>query len=183
MKIYMFCLLFALTSCTGASPTPTITPLVEQDPIAYYTFVQSPDPALAGSVVIIPGELALVPITVPVARGDDVAGNIETALTAMLNDTANLWSSTDLIINGVTFNEGLATVRMTGDITAVGGAILSATGTQFILTVFLEPGVESAIITLNDETIGNLGISHSSQARPADTVYTRADVGRLTEGG
>jgi hypothetical protein len=36
--------------------------------------------------------------------------------------------------------------------------------------------VQTATISLNGDTIGNLGISRSEEGKPADYVYTRAEI-------
>jgi hypothetical protein len=47
---------------------------------------------------------------------------------------------------------------------------------QILLTVFANPAVQSAAVSLNEDTIGNLGISDSRDAKPADYVFTRAEI-------
>ena len=47
---------------------------------------------------------------------------------------------------------------------------------QILMTVFAETSVQTAAVTLNGECIGNLGISHDSEARPADYAYTRTEI-------
>ena len=54
--------------------------------------------------------------------------------------------------------------------------LLNAASVQILLTVFANPSVQSAAVTLNGDTIGNLGISGSTNAKPADYVYTRAEM-------
>lgn len=44
------------------------------------------------------------------------------------------------------------------------------------MTVFANPSVQTATVTLNGDTIGNLGISNSMNAKPADYVFTRAEI-------
>ena len=54
--------------------------------------------------------------------------------------------------------------------------LLVAARMQILLTVFSNPSVQTATVTLNGDTIGNLGVSSSTDARPADYVYTRAEM-------
>jgi hypothetical protein len=54
--------------------------------------------------------------------------------------------------------------------------VLNAARIQILLTVFSNPSVQSAAVTLNEDTIGNLGVSSSADASPADYVYTRAEM-------
>lgn len=184
MKKLIFCMLILALAGCGGTVSPTAEPTVtQQNPLVYYAFTQGDVPTRLGSVVIVPDQITLIPVSIPVPHSDDIAKNIETALQAMMIDENNLWASGNLAVEEVTFNEGLATVRLTGEITGTGGAVLSAAGTQILLTVFTDTAVENAIITLNDETIRNLGISNSAEAQPPETVYLRADIARIIEGG
>jgi hypothetical protein len=54
--------------------------------------------------------------------------------------------------------------------------VLVAARMQILLTMFANPAVQSAAVTLNGDTIGNLGVSSSTDAKPADYVYTRAEM-------
>ncbi len=47
---------------------------------------------------------------------------------------------------------------------------------QILMTVFADASVHTATVTLNGECIGNLGISHESEAMPANYAYTRAEI-------
>jgi hypothetical protein len=44
------------------------------------------------------------------------------------------------------------------------------------MTVFANPSVQRATITLNGSAISNMGISNSINAQPADYIYTRAEI-------
>ncbi|MCJ7622841.1 MAG: hypothetical protein MUO76_05005 [Anaerolineaceae bacterium] len=63
-----------------------------------------------------------------------------------------------------------------GEFFGAGDVVLIAAREQILLTVFTEASVQTATITLNGKNIANLGISHSSQAKPADYTYTRAEI-------
>jgi hypothetical protein len=45
-----------------------------------------------------------------------------------------------------------------------------------LLTVFANPTVQTPAVTLNGDTICNLGVSSSTNAKPADYVYTRVEM-------
>ena len=45
-----------------------------------------------------------------------------------------------------------------------------------LLTVFANPAVQTAAVSLNEDTIANLGISDSRDAKPANYVFTRAEI-------
>ena len=94
----------------------------------------------------------------------------------MINDPRNEWTSSDLEISNVTVDEGHAAVVMQGEIFGAGDIVLIASRMQILMTVFADASVYTATVTLNGECIGNLGISHESEARPADYVFTRAEV-------
>lgn len=98
--------------------------------------------------------------------------NLEWAIQAMI-DSDNLWNADNLTIESLMIEEGVATIRLNGTISAVGGAILSAVPTQFYLTIFKTPTIDSVLITLNGEHIENLGIANDSQARANDFIVTR----------
>jgi len=102
--------------------------------------------------------------------------NIGSALQTMINDPRNAWTSTDVGITSITFREGAANVVLEGEFFGAGEVVLIAARAQILLTVFAEASVQTATITLNGKNIANLGIRHSSQAKPADYTYTRAEI-------
>ncbi len=155
----------------SAEPTKTTLP---ETPIVYYYFASNTFPA--GSVVIVPDQLILSPTVSTIMRTNDSAENIRLALQAMMSDPSNAWTSSDLGLNGVTFDGSQAMVTLSGTISGPGDTVLIAARVQFLLTVFAESAVQTAVITLNGENIGNLGISHSSESKPANYAYTRAEV-------
>ena len=63
-----------------------------------------------------------------------------------------------------------------GEFFGAGGIVLIAARVQILLTVFTEASVQTATITLNGKNIANLGISHNSQIKPADYMYTRTEI-------
>jgi hypothetical protein len=162
-----------------ATPSPTsssVTP-PEQLPLVYYYFAPiASDTFPAGSVEILPTVLILSPTVSTIPRTADIATNIQAAVQAMMSDPRNDWTSPDLRISSVTFENTHATVVLNGQISGVGDIVLVAARMQFLLTVFTESTVQTATVTLNGDNIGNLGISHSSEAKPVDYAYTRAEI-------
>lgn len=146
----------------------------------YYAFMQPGTTQLpVDTVVIIPDTLILVPTTTGQPRTADPAANLRVALAAMFADANNGWTSSGITLEHADVTDGRASVALSGEIRSVGGAVQTATSAQFLLTIFAEPAVQSAVVTLNGASISNLGISHSSEAKPADYVYTAADLDAL----
>lgn len=181
----MILLLSAVIGLTACSLTQsvTITPQATDatpfalTPLVYYYFPSmSSNTFPAGSVVIVPDTIILSPTLSEALPGEDVAQNIQTVLQVMSNDPRNLWQSPDLTLSEVSFASGQATVRFTGEILGTGDVVLQAARMQILMTVFTSSSVQSALVMLNGESIANLGISHSSEAKPPDFVYTRADI-------
>jgi spore germination protein GerM len=157
-----------------ATATPTVQP---RELILYYYFVDTEVKSLpAKSVVILPDILVLAPVQAAIYRGPDISVNLQAALQEVLDDPSNAWTSTGLEINKITFKEGAVEAVLQGEYFGAGDIVLMAARAQILLTVFAEPAVQTAAITLNGDNIANLGISHSSEARPADYAYTRAEI-------
>ena len=171
-----------------ASPTPASLPTTDTPavlspvPIVYYYFVEievkSPP---AGSVVVFQDIYILGPTLSDMARSPDTVTNISSALQAMLNDPRNQWISTGVGITSISFTEGAANVVLEGEYFGVGDVTLIAARDQILLTVFAEDAVQTATITLNGKNIANMGVSHSSQAKPEDYTYTRAEIKAFME--
>ena len=161
----------------GCQQSTVTTPGTQATPIVYYYFASTQANTLpAGSVVILPSTLILSPTLSSQSRSSDTKSNIQTALQSMINDHRNIWKGSNLTITSISFNSGEANVVLSGDISGTGDIVLVAAETQFLMTIFAEPSVQTAIVTLNGQTIGNLGISHSSEAKPADYKYTRSEI-------
>jgi hypothetical protein len=156
-----------------ASDTSTPQPLA---PIVYYYFVPEDESPPAGSVVILPDILILGLTQSDVASNPEIATNISSALQAVINDPRNAWTSTDLDITSITLNEGVANVALQGDYFGAGDIVLIAARNQILLTIFAEPSIQSAIITINGKNIANLGSSDPFTVQPADFSYTRAEI-------
>jgi hypothetical protein len=106
----------------------------------------------------------------------DTTADLRTALEIVLQHEANRWMSSDLEIVDVTFRDGHADIVLQGEYSGEREDVLNAARIQILLTVFSNPSVQSAAVTLNEDTIGNLGVSSSADASPADYVYTRAEM-------
>jgi hypothetical protein len=155
------------------SPTPQSQPALT----VYYYFTPYPrNNVPAGSVVIQAYDIVLAPAVAKLTPSNDVAADLRSALQTMMSDPRNLWKGDQLTISNVTFNAGLANVALSGKITGVGDIVLVAARMQFLMTIFANASIQTAIVTLNGENIANLGISHSSEAKPAGFAFTRAEI-------
>ena len=168
-------------SIADPSEQPTVeTESVEEhseESVFYYSFLESDGSDLPmGSVTILPDILILVPTSTGMICVGDPAVNIREALQSMINDPRNEWTSDDLAISEINYDEGHADVSLQGEMFGAGDIVLIASGMQVLMTVFTDNSVQTATVTLNGECIGNLGISHESEARPADYVYARAEI-------
>lgn len=147
-------------------------PLSER--IVYYYFVKPEEnPIPEGTVLAV---LLLAPTYADKTYGPDTATDLRTALEAVLYDGRNIWLSSDLEIVNITFRNSHADVVLQGEYFGIGGAVLEAASRQILLTVFANPSVQSAAVSLNGGTIWNLGVSHESSAKPDGYVYTRAEI-------
>ena len=146
-------------------------------PLIFYYFVEiKGNPLPAGSMVILPEILVLAPTPSSIRRSPDTAANINSALIDMIINSRNAWKSEGLAITSATFNAGTVNVALQGKISAPGDIVLIAARMQFLMTVFAEPDVQNATITLNGKNIANWGISHESEARPVNYAYSRAEI-------
>ena len=183
--------LISLTACnlnTGTVATPTMestsipSPIVPtlaqpQMPLVYYYFAAIKSNTFpAGSVVILPNQIILSPTVSTTMPAGDVATDVKSALQIMMSDARNLWKGDRLTVSHVTFSDGQANVELSGSVTGTGDIVLVAARLQFLMTVFANADVQNAKIMLNGANIANLGTSHSSEAKPADYVYSRAEI-------
>ena len=161
-------------------PTVEVTlpavPSLPSLPMVYYYFASIPGNTFpAGSVEIVPDQLILSPNLVQVTRTDDVATNVRVLLQAMIDDPRNPWTGVNLTITNVTYENQQVTVELSGEINAAGDVVLIAARYQFLMTVFTETSVQTAVILVNGQNIDSLG---ASQANAVDLnhVYTRSEV-------
>lgn len=167
----------SLTVMPPSPSFPTVTAVSPWDRIVFYYFVPLTESAFPeGSVVIMPEAYVLSPQHSESAYTGEPAADLHTALDYALNDARNGWTSTDLEILEVSFGEGYADIVLQGEYFGVGSVTLIAARMQILLTIFANPAVQSATVTLNGDTIGNLGIAHSLEARATDYVFTRAEI-------
>jgi hypothetical protein len=173
----------ATTSISLVTPVVSSTPLLFSDPsiplsdrIVYYYFVTpAENPIPAGSVAV-SSIFILAPTFSDMPYSPDTSNDLRTALEAVLNDGRNGWISSKLEIVDITFDNAHTNVALQGEYFGVGDVTLIAASMQILMTVFANPSVQTAAITLNGATIGNLGISNSMNAKPADYVFTRAEI-------
>lgn len=163
--------------------TPTLdssgltTPQPGTDPIRYYYYVPvdgSDYPE--GSIVILADILLLAPTASGFNRSEDIVGDLTTALLLMIRDSRNDWTGSNMGISRLEFIDGRAEVDLQGDVSVAGDIQLIAMRFQVLLTVFAEPRVQSALVTLNGKNIANLGVSNSAYADPEDYTYTRSEI-------
>jgi hypothetical protein len=144
--------------------------------VTYYFIPPASGTHPAGSVVILKDVLILGPSLSKVPRSADPVENVTQALQVMIQDPRNAWKSPDLKVVKVMLGNGAASVDLQGEIQAPGDIVIIAARMQILLTVFAEPAVQTALVTLNGQNIANLGISHSSEAKPNGYAYTRAEI-------
>lgn len=167
-------------------PPPSSTPLAFTDPsiplseriIYYYLVGQRENPIPEGAVN---AAHLLAPTYADQTYTSDTAADLRTALELALHDERNHWVRMNLEagIGDVTFRFGHAKVFLKGQYFVLGAypnAPIMNSRMQILLTVFANPAVQSAAVTLNDDTIANLGISDPSNAKPAGYVFTRAEI-------
>lgn len=185
-------LVFGLSACVALatpkldqtiSPTVVITstntplpviPISER--ISYYYFVTPAGNPIPEGSITISSTYILAPTFSDKTYSPDTVDNLETALEAVLNDSRNGWISDKLEIVEITFDDVHANVVLQGEYFGVGDVTLLAASAQILMTVFADPSVQTATVTLNGDTIGNLGISNSMNAKSADYVFTRAEI-------
>ncbi len=111
-----------------------------------------------------------------IAYSPDTAADLRAAMEAALQDDRNGWISSNVEVVDVTFRDGHADMALQGEYYGVGDVTLIAARMQIIMTVFANPSVQTASVTLNGDTIGNMGISMSLDAKPADYAFTRDEI-------
>jgi hypothetical protein len=175
---------------TFPSPTPlptipTFTPLAFTDPsiplaerIVYYYVLWQPEN------LIPEGTVHAIHLFAPAYTDEtftaDTATDLRRALEIILHkDSRRVWYSSDLEIADVTFGNGHADVVLQGEYFAAGDAQPCAASLQILMTVFANPAVQTAAITLNEHAIGGLCIFRAGDPpliQTVDDVYARAEI-------
>lgn len=166
----------------GATPTEdpsgsASTQVPGDDAVVYYYYVPVAENSYPeGSIVIMADTLVLAPTGSGFTRSADTASDLTTALLLMIRDARNDWSGSNMGVTSVNFNGGRAEVALEGDVSVAGDIQLIALRYQILLTIFAEPGVQSAMVTLNGKNIANLGSSFGPAAQAEETAYSRAEI-------
>ena len=172
------------TATLTVFPTPLLLPLSpteillqNSERIVHYYFVDTTkDIPPKGSVVIMPDTYILAPTSSDIMYTPDTVTNLKVALEAVLNDDRNGWTSSNLKLVDLSFSNGYANVVLQGEYFGVGDVTLIAASMQILITIFANETVQSATVTLNGDTIGNLGVSNSMNAKPVDYVFNRSEI-------
>ena len=176
------------TTTPFASPTPlptipTFTPLVFTDPtiplserIVYYHFVKDAEnPIPEGTVRAVH---LFAPAYADETYTSDTAADLRTALEIILHDDGRrVWDSSAMEIVHVTFGNGHADVVLQGEYRAAGDAQPCAASLQILMTVFANPSVRTAAVSLNGGSIAGLCVFREVSPpllQTVDDVYTRA---------
>jgi hypothetical protein len=170
-----------LTPSSVPTLGPSSTPLVFTDPsiplserIVYYYFVTPAENPIPEGTVRAGHPLA--PAYADETYTADTSADLRIALEIVLHDGRNYWRGNKLEIVDVTFGNGHADVVLQGEYFAAGGGPLWAASWQILMTVFANPVVQTATVSINGGAISNMGISRSEDTKPADYVYTRAEI-------
>ena len=177
---------------TSPPPSPTSTPLAFTDPsiplserIVYYYIVdyRGPQKPVPEGAVRVGVSYFIASTYADETYTSDTAADLRTALEITLHDRRNLDSEFEPEIVDVMFRSGHAQVRLQAEYFIEPPNTSRDVYRPFVigrmlilLTVFANPSVQTAAISLNDDTIANLAISDSSDAKPADYVFTRAEI-------
>lgn len=163
-------------------PSPTQTPartitVPSADQIIYYYFVDPKETSFpAGSIVVMPQAYILAPTLSDAAPVPEAETNLKSALEAALKDSRNGWVGDKIEIVSLSIDEGHVDIVLQGEYFGVGDVTLIAASQQILLTVFANANVQTATVTLNGDTIGNMGVSISINAKPANYVFTRTEI-------
>ena len=164
-----------IPSPTSVRSTAITVPAEEQ--VMYYYFVDPKTvPYPDGSIIVMPETYILAPTLADAALAPEPAGNLKSALEAALQDSRNGWMGDKLEIVSLTFSEGHAEIVLQGEYFGVGDVTLIAASQQILLTVFANANVHTATVTLNKDTVGNMGVSNSMNAKSVDYDFTRAEI-------
>jgi hypothetical protein len=149
-------------------------PLSER--IVYYYFVRDADnPIPEGTVHAIH---LFAPTYADETFTSDTAADLRTALEIVLHDDdRRVWDSSALEIVDVAFGSGHAVVVLQGQYRAAGDAQPCAASLQILMTVFANPSVQTAVVSLNRGSIAGLCVFREGSPpllQTVEDVYTRA---------
>ena len=173
------------TPTSPPKPPPTSTPLAFTDPsiplskriVYYYLVGNGENPIPEGSVR---AAHLLAPTYADATYTSDTAADLRTALEIVQHNSRNSWGAFGFVeaeIVDVTFRFGHAKVLLQGEYASAHPSAAPETPRmQILLTVFANPAVQTAAVSFNDDTIANVGVSDSRDAKPADYVFTRAEI-------
>ena len=130
-----------------------------------------------GSVTVACGSI-ISPVASSIPRGTDAAANISSSLSLLFTVTGgtnNYWAGQGLGVQNVAIDSnGRANIAITGNVTLVGSCADGVMKAQILQSVFAEPSVQSAYITVGGQNL--VQIFDASGLEPADAVFTRADI-------
>ena len=145
--------------------------------ISYWRLIWLDSGLPEDGMIALTSQVVLDRVVTGVAAVEDPAENIRTALQLIIDSPEDrLWMTDGMTIGEVSVDGSAAVVRLSGHINVIGGLVAFATQVQLAMTVFEEPGIETALITFNGQNIANLVVDHESQRRAEDFAYTRADL-------
>lgn len=163
-------------SYTPPPTIPTFTPLVFSDPsiplsrriVYYYPVNPATNPVPEGTVWAVH---LFAPAYTDETFTSDTAADVSRALEIILHeDSRRIWGSSELEIVEVTFRDGHADVVIEGTFLAAGDAQPCAASLQILMTVFANPSVNNAAISLNGRSIAGLCIFRSGDPPIIATV-------------
>jgi hypothetical protein len=172
------------TPTSPPKPSPTSTsvftdpsiPLSERI-VYYYPMWTAENPIPEGTIHAIH---LFAPAYTDETFTSDTVADLKTALEIILHeDSRRVWYTSDLEIVDVTFRNGHADVVLQGESFAAGDAQPCAGSLQILMTVFANPAVRTAAVTLNEHAIGRLCIFRGGDPPIIPTVngvYARADI-------
>jgi hypothetical protein len=150
--------------------------------VFYYFVTPAENPVPEGSVLAVH---PFAPTYADATYTSDTAADLRTALEIVLHgDGRRVWDSTALEVADVALRNGHADVVLEGEYFAAGDAQPCASSLQILLTVFANPAVQTAAVSLNGGPIGGLCVFRAGDPPvipTVDGVYTRAEIERYME--
>ena len=173
-RLFSFALITLLVAACNVTQFFTRT---SDRPITYWRLIWLDSGLPEADMIALTSQVVLDRVETQIRAGADPAENIRTALQLIIDTPEDrLWLTDGMTIDEVSVQESAAVVRLSGHINVIGGLVGLGTEVQLAMTVFEQPGIETALITFNGLNIANLVVDHESQLQPEDFVYTRADL-------